>query len=84
MHVDINFGMRKRRRQDMNMNDFNLYLLSLEQAIEMNKNGIISYSDLIKLERFLSKKYCIKPNSIYRLNDLIKNENRVSNVSGKE
>ena len=84
MHVDINSGMRKRRYQVMSMNDFNLYLLSLEQAIEMNKKGIISNSDLIKLERFLSKKYCIKPNSIYRLNDLIKNENRVSNVSRKE
>lgn len=68
----------------MNMNDFNLYLLSLEQAIEMNKKGIISYSDLIKLEAFLAKKYCIKPKSIFRLNDLIKNENRASNVSGKE
>lgn len=84
MLVGINSGTRKRRYQVMSMNDFNLYLLSLEQAIEMNKKGIISNSDLIKLERFLSKKYCIKPNSIYRLNDLIKNENRASNVSGKE
>ena len=77
MLVGINSGTRKRRYQVMSMNDFNLYLLSLEQAIEMNKKGIISNSDLIKLERFLSKKYCIKSNSIYRLNDLIKNENIV-------
>ena len=43
----------------------------------MLKQQIISQEDAIKSESFLAKKYCIKPDSIYRLNDLINDENRV-------
>ncbi len=59
--------------------DYNLlanYLNGMHLAFEMFKNEIISFDELIKTESFLLKKNCIKPNSVYRLNDLIIDSNR--------
>ena len=58
---------------DNNRNYYN----SLIIVKNMLKQQIISQEDAIKSEFFLAEKYCIKPDSIYRLNDLINDENRV-------
>lgn len=61
----------------LNYDNIRNYYNSLIVVKNMLNQQIISQEDAIKSESFLAKKYCIKPDSIYRLNDLINNENRV-------
>lgn len=61
----------------LNYDNIRNYYNSLIIVRNMLNQKIISKEDAIKSETFLVKKYCIKPDSIYRLNDLINNENRV-------
>lgn len=61
----------------LNYDNIRNYYNSLIIVKSMLNQQIISQEDAIKSESFLAKKYCIKPDSIYRLNDLINNENRV-------
>ena len=61
----------------LNYDNIRNYYNSLIIVKNMLNQQIISQDDAIKSEAFLAKKYCIKPDSIYRLNDLINNEDRV-------
>lgn len=61
----------------LNYDNIRNYYNSLIIVKNMLKQQIISQEDAIKSEFFLAEKYCIKPDSIYRLNDLINDENRV-------
>lgn len=53
------------------MNDKEKYLNTLVLLVLMLKRGMISFADFHKAERHISKKYCIKKDSIFRPNDLI-------------
>ncbi len=55
------------------------YIISVNTILSMYEKGIINEAELKKSEAFLAKKHCIKPNSIYRINDLINNKIRVIN-----
>ncbi len=61
----------------MNMNNLNRYVNAIKVVEIMFFKGIISEIDFIKAESHLSKKHCIKPYSIFSLNDLINNTERV-------
>lgn len=61
----------------LNYDNIRNYYNSLIIVKNMLKQQIISQEDAIKSEFFLAEKYCIKPDSIYCLNDLINDENRV-------
>ena len=61
----------------LNYDNIRNYYNSLIIVRNMLNQKIISQEDAMKSESFLAKKYCIKPDSIYRLNDLINDENRV-------
>lgn len=47
------------------------YIASITHALNMKKLGIITDSDLKKIDLKLRKKYCIKNNSIYISNEWI-------------
>ena len=53
----------------LNYDNIRNYYNSLIIVKSMLNQQIISQEDAIKSEFFLAKKYCIKPDSIYRLND---------------
>ncbi len=55
------------------------YIIAVNTIFSMYEKGIITEAELKKSEAYLAKKYCIKPNSIYRINDLINNKIRVIN-----
>lgn len=61
----------------LNYDNIRNYYNSLIIVKSMLNQQIISQEDAIKSGFFLAKKYCIKPDSIYRLNDLINDKNRV-------
>lgn len=52
------------------------YYMSLTPIISMEKQGIISHSEFLKVESFLAEKYYLKRHNIYRVNDLINIEKR--------
>ena len=47
------------------------YLIAITTANKMLDSKIISLEDYKKIENKMAQKYCIKTNSIYRLNNLI-------------
>ena len=61
----------------MNMDNLNRYVNGIKVIEMMFIRSIIDEEDFIKAETHLAKKHCIKPNSIFRLNDLINNTERV-------
>lgn len=61
----------------LNYDNIRNYFNSLIIVKSMLNLQIVSKEDAIKSEFFLAKKCCIKLDSIYRLNDLINDENRV-------
>lgn len=48
------------------------FMNAMIQAKVMMKQGIIDEKDYLKIESKIAEKYCIKTNSLYRSNDLIK------------
>ena len=68
----------------MNMDNLNRYVNAVKVAEVMFQKGIITKDDFNKVESELAKKYCIKPNSIFRLNDLINEAKRVINSNTKK
>lgn len=67
------------------LDNVNKYIIVVNTILSMYEKGIISEAELKKSESFIAKKHCIKPNSIFRVNDLIKNRLRVINgVDGKD
>ena len=68
----------------MNMDNLNRYVNAVNLAKVMFQRGIITKDDFIKIESELAKKHCIKPNSIFRLNDLINDAKRVINSNTKK
>ena len=60
------------------------YYMSLAPFIAMEKNGIITHSEFLKVEDFLAKKYYLKKHNIYRLNDLINIEKRAIYILPQE
>ena len=55
----------------MNQDNLTKYLSSMVPVKRMLTDGLISEDDYKKSERLLAKKYCIKDNEIYRLNELL-------------
>lgn len=68
----------------MNMDNLNRYVNAVKVAEVMLQKGIITKDDFYKVESELAKKHCIKPNSIFRLNDLINDAKRVINSNTKK
>lgn len=68
----------------MDYNKVSDYMVAVFNAIKMFKKDIISYDELEKSELHFMSKYCIKPNSIYRLNDLINNHYRVMYIAERK
>lgn len=60
------------------------YYMSLAPFIAMEKNGIITHSEFLKVEDFLAKKYYLKKHNIYRANDLINSSKRVIYILPQE
>jgi hypothetical protein len=61
----------------MNIDNLNRYVNSVKVIEMMFVRSIINEEDFIKAEMHLAKKHCIKPNSIFKLNDLINEAKRV-------
>lgn len=61
----------------MDYNKINNYYSSMTLVMNLYNNCFITLDDVIKSEQFFARKYCIKADSIYRLNDLINRENNV-------
>ncbi len=61
----------------MNMDNLNRYVNGIKVMETMFIRNIIDEEDFIKAETHLAKKHCIKPNSIFKLNDLINEAKRV-------
>ena len=61
----------------MNYDNINAYYSSFLILKEMLDSGLITIEEVIKSETFLANRNCIEKDSIYRLIDLIKDENRV-------
>lgn len=61
----------------MNMDNLNRYVNGIKAIETMFIKGIIDEEDFNKAETHLAKKHCIKPNSIFKLNDLINEAKRV-------
>ena len=68
----------------MNMDNLNRYVNAVKVAEVMLQKGIITKDDFNKVESELAKKHCIKPNSIFRLNDLLNEAKRVINSNTKK
>ncbi len=68
----------------MNMDHLNRYINGVKAIESMFQKGIITEEDFIKAESNLAKKHCIKPNSIFKLNDLINEAKRVINSNTKK
>jgi len=68
----------------MNMDHLNRYINGVKAIESMFLKGIITEEDFIKAELYLARKHCIKPNSIFKLNDLINEAKRVINSSTKK
>lgn len=67
------------------LDEVNKYIIAVKAILAMYEKGIIDESELKKSESFLAKKHGIKPNSIFKVNDLIKSRLRVINgVDGKD
>ena len=67
------------------LDEVNKYIIAVKAAFAMYEKGIIDESELRKSESFLAKKHGIKPNSIYKVNNLIKSHLRVINcIDGKD
>ena len=58
----------------METNELNLYIAEVSLIKEMLEKGIIDKDDFLKAEAYLAKKHCIKDKSIYRLNELINDQ----------
>lgn len=52
------------------------YYMSIAPILSMERSGIITHRDFLKIEEYLAEKYYLKRHNIYRLNDLIKIEKR--------
>ena len=61
----------------MKRSDLEKYYLSIAPIKSMFDQGIINKSEYLKVESFLSNKYCIKNGNLYRLNHLTKPPKRV-------
>lgn len=61
----------------MNMDNLNRYVNGIKAMETMFIRNIIDEEDFIKAETYLAKKHCIKPNSVFKLNDLINEAKRV-------
>jgi len=61
----------------MNMDNLNRYVNGIKVIEMMFMRSIIDEEDFVKAETHLAKKHCIKPNSIFKLNDLIIEAKRV-------
>ena len=76
----------------MKRSDLEKYYLSIAPIKSMFDQGIINKSEYLKVESFLSNKYCIKNGNLYRLNHLTKPPKRVIysmsdeevNIDGKD
>lgn len=67
------------------LDEVNKYIIAVKSMLAMYEKGIINEYELRKSEAILAKKHRIKPNSIFRINDLINNRLRVINgVDGKD
>lgn len=64
----------------MERSNLEQYLLSIEPAISMRDEGIITHQEYSKIELFLAEKYCIKKGNLYRLNDLTIPRNKVIDI----
>lgn len=65
------------------MDNLNRYVNAVKAIESMFLKGIITEVDFVKAESNLAKKHCIKPNSIFKLNDLINDAKRVINSNTK-
>ena len=68
----------------MNMDNLNRYVNGIKVMETMFIMSIIGEEDFIKAETHLANKHCIKPNSIFKLNDLINDAKRVINSNTKK
>ena len=59
------------------MDNLNRYVNGIKVMETMFIRSIINEEDFIKAETYLAKKHCIKPNSVFKLNDLINEAKRV-------
>jgi hypothetical protein len=66
------------------MDNLNRYVNAVKAVESMFLKGIITEVDFIKAESELARKHCIKPNSIFKLNDLINEAKRVINSNTKK
>lgn len=60
------------------------YTASMKMVESMLDKGLIDEDDFKKSEAFLAKKYCIKPDSVYRSNHLLFQRNRVIYMNEKQ
>ena len=60
------------------------YTASMKIVELMLDKGLIDEDDFKKSEAFLAKKYCIKPDSVYRSNHLLFQRNRVIYMNEKQ
>ena len=60
------------------------YTASMKMVDSMLDKGLIDEDDFKKSEAFLAKKYCIKPDSVYRSNHLLFQRNRVIYMNEKQ
>ena len=60
------------------------YTASMKMVELMLDKGLIDEDDFKKSEAFLAKKYCIKPDSVYRSNHLLFQRNRVIYMNEKQ
>ena len=60
------------------------YTASMKIVELMLDKGLIDEDDFKKSETFLAKKYCIKPDSVYRSNHLLFQRNRVIYMNEKQ
>ncbi len=68
----------------MNRTNIDQYHSSLSVVKSMFAKGLIDEKDYKKAESYLAKKYCIKKDSLYRMNDLINNRFRVIYILPKK
>ncbi len=61
----------------MNYESLKAYYSSVLIIKEMLDSSLITIEEAIKSETFLASRNCIEKDSVYRLIDLIKDENRV-------
>ena len=68
----------------MNTKNIESYYSSLMHLIAMKNREILNEADFQKAESVLASKYCIKKDSLYRLNDLTNPLFRVINMIPKK